>query len=274
MPIKLVAVDMDGTLLNEQKKITPRTQRAVRDAIAHGLDVVFCTGRPLCECDEAIAALPEVRYLVSSNGARIWDLHENRVLAEHCFAPERSLQLVERLLPFDGLVAVFTGTRITMRKDWETRIFDVFPPVIAAHTAKYHHPDEALLDYAAGKHGAVEKVFCIFVSEAERDRAWDAIRDIPSDIVVSAEDNLEVTEPGINKGAGLAELARLLGLAREEIMAVGDSRNDTSMLSYAGFPAAMGNADPKLKTLARLVLPTNEEDGVAWALDRLTAGTL
>ena len=274
MTIRLVAVDMDGTLLNEQKKVTPQTQRAVCDAIAHGLDVVFCTGRPLCECDEVIAALPEVRYLVSSNGARVWDLHENRVLIEHCFAPERSLQLVERLLPFDGLVAVFTGTRITMRKDWESRIFDTFSPVIAAHTAKYHHPDEALLDYAAGKHGAVEKIFCMFVSEAERDRAWDAIRDIPCDAVGSAEDNLEVTEPGVNKGVGLAELMAQLGLAREEVMAIGDSCNDVSMLSYAGLPAAMGNADPRLKAFAKLVLPSNEDDGVAWALDRLTVGTL
>lgn len=274
MTIRLVAVDMDGTLLNEQKKVTPQTQRAVRDAIAHGLDVAFCTGRTLCECDEVIAALPEVRYLISSNGARIWDLHESRVLIEHCFAPERSLQLVERLLRFDGMVATFTAGQITMRKDWESRIFDTFSPVIAAHTAKYYHADEELLDYAAGKHGAVEKIFCIFVTEAERDRAWNAIRDIPCDAVVSAEDNLEVTEPGVNKGAGLAELAERLGLARGEVMAIGDSCNDVSMLSYAGLPAAMGNADPRLKALAKLVLPTNEEGGVAWALDRLTVGTL
>ena len=65
-----------------------------------------------------------------------------------------------------------------------------------------------------------------------------------------------------------------LGLVPEEVMAIGDSGNDVSMLSYAGLPAAMGNADPQLKALAKLVLPTNEEDGVAWALDRLTAGTL
>ena len=114
----------------------------------------------------------------------------------------------------------------------------------------------------------------MFVSEAERDRAWDAVRDIPCDIVVSAADNLELTEPGVNKGASLAGLMERLGLVPEEVMAIGDSGNDVSMLSYAGLPAAMGNADPQLKALAKLVLPTNEEDGVAWALDRLTAGTL
>lgn len=274
MAIRLVAVDMDGTLLNEEKKVTSRTQRTVHGAIAHGLDVVFCTGRTLCECDEIIAALPEVRYLISSNGARVWDLHENRILTEHCFAPEHSLCLTERLLAFDGLIAVFTGTRITTCKGWEQRAFDVFTPVIARHTVKYYHPDEAQLDYAAGKHGAVEKIFCMFVSEAERDRAWDAVRDIPCDIVVSAADNLELTEPGVNKGTSLAGLMERLGLVPEEVMAIGDSGNDVSMLSYAGLPAAMGNADPQLKALAKLVLPTNEEDGVAWALDRLTAGTL
>ena len=111
-------------------------------------------------------------------------------------------------------------------------------------------------------------------AEAERDRAWDAVRDIPCDIVVSAADNLELTEPGVNKGASLAGLMERLGLVPEEVMAIGDSGNDAAMLDFAGVGVAMGNGEEALKQKADLIAPTNEEGGVADMLELAIKGEI
>lgn len=269
MTIKLVAVDMDGTLLTEDKKITERTRRAVRAATEQGLSVALSTGRTLPECADVRAFLPEVRYAVTSNGARVWDMWENRVLTEHCLTPECSRTLAERLIGFKGMLAAFSGGKISIQKEWEGQLSQVLVPVMVAHAERFYTPEPRYMEYAAGLHGAVEKFFCVFVSTQERDRAWDAIRDVDCEIVTSDVDNLELTAAGVNKGTGLSGLAAALGLSREEVMAIGDSGNDRTMLQYAGLPAAMGNAEPSIKALAKTVLPSNEEDGVAWALERL-----
>ena len=269
MTIKLVAVDMDGTLLTEDKRITERTRRAVRAATERGLAVALCTGRTLPECVDARALLPEVRYAVTSNGARVWDMWENRVLTERCLTPECSRTLAERLLAYRGMLAVLSGDRISIQKEWEGKLPQLFSPVMVRHIERFYTPEPRYMEYAAGLHGAVEKFYCVFVSTQERDRAWDAIRDVDCEIATSDVDNLELTATGVNKGAGLAGLAAALGLSREEVMAIGDSGNDLTMLQYAGLPAAMGNAEPAIKALAKTVLPSNEEDGVAWALERL-----
>ena len=274
MALRLIAVDMDGTLLNDEKRVTEETRRAVRRAAEAGFEIVFCTGRTLVELDDAMQALPEVRYAVCSSGGSLRDLHAGRVLHSCCFSPEMGRRLVERLLCFDGMVSVFAGGCACIQESWRERIFEVFPPILAQYNARYYAPKQNLTDYAAGKFGPVEKIFSIFVSEQERNRAWAAVRDIACEQAASTPDNLELNASGATKGNGLRRLAEMLGVRQEEVMAIGDSGNDRTMLEYAGVPAVVGNADPEIRALARLVLPSNEENGVAWALNRLLEGKL
>lgn len=274
MAVKLIAVDMDGTLLNDEKRVTEETSRALRRAVSAGFEVVFCTGRTLVELDDAMQALPEVRYAVCSSGGSIRDLHAGRVLHSCCFSPETGRMLVERLLRFDGMVAVFAGGRACIQESWRERIFEVFPPILAQYNARYYAPKPNLTDYAAGEFGPVEKIFSIFVSEQERNRAWDAVREVACEQAASTLDNLELNASGATKGNGLRRLSEMLGVRREEVLAIGDSGNDRTMLEYAGVPAVVGNADAEIRPLARLVLPTNEENGVAWALNKLLEGNL
>lgn len=268
----MVAVDLDGTLLNQKMQITEQTRRAVQRASAHGIEVVFCTGRTLVELDDAMQALPEVRYAISSSGASVRDLHTGQSLCSRCFTPQSGRLLVERLLQFDGMIAVFAGIHAYISEAWRTRIFDVFPPQLAQYNARYYTPIPDLLTYASGTYGAVEKIFGIFVSHEERERAWDCVRNFTCEQAVSSPENLELNATGATKGAALAWLVQHLGLKRDEVMAIGDSCNDRTMLEYAGVPAIVANADPQIHSLARCILPSNEENGVAWALDRLLDG--
>ena len=120
----------------------------------------------------------------------------------------------------------------------------------------------------------VEKLFLMFPSQEERDAAWDAVRGLPLYIAASAPVNLELTAAAANKGASLDALRRHLGLDRRQVMAIGDSGNDLRMLGYAAVPVVMANADDEIKSIAALVAPSNDEDGVAWVLDRLAEGEL
>ena len=85
---------------------------------------------------------------------------------------------------------------------------------------------------------------------------------------------IDITPPGVNKGTALLKAAAILGVRQEEVMAIGDSENDLRMLGYAAVPVVMANADDEIKSIAALVAPSNDEDGVAWVLDRLAEGEL
>ena len=120
----------------------------------------------------------------------------------------------------------------------------------------------------------MEKIFAVFLSREERDAAWKAIEGIPCESGDSAADNLELTPKGVDKGTGLARLAEMLGVARENVAAAGDSCNDLPMLAYAGAAVAMRNADPRLREKAKWIAPSNEENGAAWVLNKMMEGTL
>lgn len=274
MKKRLAAFDLDGTLLTGRKTITEQTREAVRRAIESGIQVAFCTGRTRLECVDVIEALPEVRYLVASSGARIWDLHENRVAAEDCFPPEISKALVDRLVRFHVLASVFTADRIAVQPEWRGQYAKHFDDVWAPHFERFYTPVDDYLNYAAGGHGAVEKIFAVFLSHEERDAAWKANEGIPCESGDSAADNLELTPKGVDKGTGLARLAEMLGVARENVAAAGDSCNDLPMLAYAGAAVAMRNADLRLREKAKWIAPSNEENGAAWVLNKMMEGAL
>ena len=120
----------------------------------------------------------------------------------------------------------------------------------------------------------VSKVHMFFRTTAERNAAWDALRGMDAFLCCSDAVDLEIMAQGVDKGTGLAQLARYLGLERSQIMAVGDSGNDLGMLQYAGVAAVMANGGDALRSLADVVAGSNEQDGVAGLLDDLTENRL
>ena len=172
------------------------------------------------------------------------------------------------------LASVFTVNRIAVQPEWRGQYAKHFDDVWAPHFERFYTPVDDYLNYAAGGHGAVEKIFAVFLSHEERDAAWKAIEGIPCESGDSAADNLELTPKGVDKGTGLARLAEMLGVARENVAAAGDSCNDLPMLAYAGAAVAMRNADPRLREKAKWIAPSNEENGAAWVLNKMMEGAL
>lgn len=272
MNIRLVAVDLDGTLLRNDKTLSPETVRAVARAAARGVETVFATGRTGIEFAHLLRRLPSVRYAVACTGASVLDCQTGR---EQVLAPLCAPTLAEawrRLRPFDMLFEVFQAGRIIvdlskmpLLDDYMAASRSPGPPGTRTGRPDF---DRWLQTQSA----PAAKVHMFFRDTPTRDAAWDALRGLDAFVCCSNDADLEIMAPGVHKGTGLSWLARRLGLSPLEIVAVGDSGNDLGMLEYAGVAAVMGNGAAALRARADLVLPDNQHDGVAWLLRRLADG--
>ena len=274
MDIRLIAVDLDGTLLKNDKTLSPATVGAVARAAQAGVEVAFATGRVLCEFEDLLAQLPDVRYAVTCTGAQVLDCRTGRELFFSPLPNRQVREVWQRLRTFDVLFEVFQGFSIFVPADRHRRI-DLFEAVSGNHTLHCtRQPVEDFDGWIAALEAPVTKIHMFFLDPEQRDAAWDRIRDL--DVYSCASDpvDLEIMAQGVDKGIGLSHLADYLALDRTQVMAVGDSGNDLGMLKYAGIRAVMANGNEDLKSLAHIIADTNEHDGVARLLDDLTAGAL
>lgn len=274
MGVKLVAADLDGTLLRDDKLASDRTAASVERAIAHGVEVVLATGEMPVEFQGLLQKIPSLRYAVACTGACVLDCRSGEVLASDPLPAPVLRELWMRLRRFDMLFEVFQDGVIWVDGGKAARS--------AAYMAPSRHPGlpstrtgKADFDrWLSGMDRPADKVHIFFLDKATRDAAWDAARGLDAYICCADEVDLEIMAAGVDKGTGLRRLAEHLGLRRDEILAVGDSGNDLAMLEYAGLHAVMANGDADLIAGADIVADTNENDGVAQLLDELVAGRL
>ena len=269
MSIKLVAVDLDGTLLNERGVVSEATKAAIDRAQSRGVIVAFCTGRTLAESRPVIASLPQVRYAVTTTCGRILNLHTGEYLGGVRLEPDLARSLAERLREHPAFFAVMADGEVYS----DEANFAYATPIFSESWHMYHRSSYTIVDdvqeLLKNRTEPVEKLFFIFRDRESRDAAWPCVQDAPCYVACSGSNNIELTAIGADKGVGLKILAEHLGIAREETCACGDNINDLEMLQYAGLAVAMGNATPDTKKHADVIAPSNREDGVAWVLDHL-----
>ena len=288
-PVRLAALDLDGTLLNHSGQVTPRTRQALADAVAHGVAVVAATGRPLANLPPVVAQLPGLRYAITSNGAAVWDLGRDplgAVYSRYANAAQRRTSqpvcLVRRLMPVETAREVFG---IFMEYDGGMSVFSDGYSIkeqsgvdfMAARMARMcstetRQPNDGRflvvrdLNEWMSRHAAeVEKQCLFFADPAQVPQALARFRAVPGiEVVQGAPENLEVTAAGVDKGSALLALADHLGIPQANTLAVGDSENDRAMLEKAGIAAVMANGMPQIKALADLVSQADcDHDGVA-----------
>lgn len=272
MAIKLIATDVDGTLLNNDKALTPATVDALKAAADRGIQIVISTGRLLSEFLDLVEALPMMRYTVTCTGAQIIDLQTGRDIFRHGFNGDEIRTIYKRFEGLDALVQIFSDHDGKIHDDAvrmgyvEKYCGEALAPLLrATHVAE---PD--LDGFVASYEGVSNKVHVFFPGPDVKAAAMERLRDLPVLLMESAPNDLEIIPPGIDKGVGLQKLAEYLGLDASEVMALGDGGNDAAMLAYAGLGVAMQNASDEAKAAADWVLDeTNDEDGVAKAVWRV-----
>lgn len=263
--IKLLAIDMDGTCLDSRKRVSGETLRALEDAARQGVEVVPTTGRALTCLPHQIDGQPFYRYAISSNGARATDVRSGEVLFQRLMPQEQALELLKRCdLPAVGASAHIRDEFLLQgRALWRMgRI------VYGRQDASRARAVPSLEALVRAHSDGVEEMQFFFLGPRARSRVEDALADVEGVSTSYGGNYVEICGAGASKGAALTELAQHLGIAREEIACIGDSENDLSMFDSAGLRFAVGNAVPQLKERASIVLPDNDDNGVAAAIER------
>ncbi|MBV4367536.1 sugar-phosphatase [Erwinia phyllosphaerae] len=266
MAIKLIAIDMDGTLLNPQHEVTPGVKRAIQAARDKGVAIVLATGRPFIGIQRYLEELDlqqEGQYCITNNGALVQQAATGDCVAESTLNYDDYLY-VEKLARELGVhfQALTKSLLFTPNKDISE--YTVHEASLTGMPLRYRAVEEM------DKSATFPKVMMIDPPE----KLDEAITRIPQEahdrytIMKSSPYFLEILSKDVNKGAGVKALAERLGLSRDEVMAIGDQENDLAMLEFAGTGVAMGNGIDAVKAAAQFVTKTNTEDGVAHAIEK------
>lgn len=266
MKYRLLALDLDGTLLNSKKEITPETRKALAWVKERGIYVVLSTGRIVGEAAEFAREIVCDDHMVTAGGAAIATASDERILESWAMPCEVGAQAVAAVQDLPVRVMIYVGDKIFINP-FSDQDF------VVNYRVEGFHANKVVLEDIAGairqRNLDVTKVYAIGAQE-DLEKALQTIRLLPHvTITNSGADNFEVMPEGVDKGMALVRLGQMLGVAPEEMVAIGDSDNDAAMLRAVGMPVAMGNADPALKALAQYVTADCDHDGVAQAVYHL-----
>ena len=351
-PIKFIASDVDGTLVNDAKAIPEDAIEAIRAARESGIRVAIASGRAWNEMNDVIEKLPCLRYFMCTNGAYVMDKDENRGLFHVNFDKEQALYLLRKLLTYGVYVEAYVKDQIfgmyppsrcitperlsacaseckATNKKGSNSLMDNHLPSSINHpqfgVTDEHLPGETHDHYALAESDEAakatmseceveqsnfffrpnirpfilatrtmvcdllahmesldegpEKIQIFYGDEPMRQRILQDLRDEYQglshdgtgrerfyDVLLSSEGNLEFVLPHTTKGTAVEALAKHWGFSPDEVMTLGDSENDLSMLRFAGAGVAMGNAKPNIKEAARYETTDNNHHGVAKAI--------
>ncbi|GBC80991.1 Sugar phosphatase YidA [bacterium HR10] len=274
--VKLVAVDIDGTLLTSARVISPATRAAIRDVLDRGVRVVLVTGRSFPHARPFAEELGLTTPLILHNGALMKDV-AGRIFAAYRLPSETTRELIRRARAHRMGLVCFDD-----RDGEDHAVIEPIAPEneqLLRYVSQWRHPPEVvpdLLRYADHAVLALTTVdrwararrFAEVIGEEFRGRVRVWRTEYPQrDMAL-----LDFVSPECSKARALDHLARRWGIAPSEIMVVGDNRNDAEMFAYAGLGVVMGNAEEELKALGDYVTGTNDEDGLAQALRRFVLG--
>lgn len=270
--IRLIALDLDGTLLDKDHESLSEANRAALTATAaRGIEIVVATGRSVSAVAPPVLALPFIRYFITCNGSAITD-REGHVLRQAPLAPPVVEGLLERLTADPRYVVQLCADQrmIVSHRDWERREELHIP---SYHLRTFTQGNGLIVDdlcqYAEKPGIHVEKVNLPYLPPEEKEsiRAWvQEAYGSKTRMVSTLECNLEINDRIASKGWGLLQICDILHLSPKNCMAFGDADNDIEMLQNAGIGVAMGNAIEPLKAVADYITAPNGEDGVATAI--------
>ena len=263
---RLIAFDMDGTLLDSEKRISPALVRGIRKAAADGFEVVLSTGRCIPELNWFFPLVPEVRYVISVSGALGFDAWERCPGYERTIPEAYIRRIIAATKGRDILIHILHWKETIMQTDKECCVGEYgLGPYQSLYDQIILTVDDLPSFYNAAPFRP-EKINLSHRTLEERQITYEMLADLPMEMVDSEQTTLEFSMRGTTKGTGLLELCRYLDITPAETIAVGDADNDLDILQTAGFAVAMGNANERVKQIADAVVGDNDHDGALEAL--------
>ncbi|MHC1682058.1 MAG: Cof-type HAD-IIB family hydrolase [Clostridiaceae bacterium] len=272
MEYKLVCIDMDGTLLNSKHKITETTKKVLQKAHDLGVHIVISTGRVYVNAESYSNLIGVKSPVIASNGAFVKEKDRDEAIFKGYLSEELSLKLLKIFYKYKVAPSFSTPEKV-----YTNDIFMVL--FIFFMKLRGKMKDEFNMDFIKSRNHwdeviAKEKgnlIKCEVMNKNEEKlrlvrKELEKIEEI--EIASSSKHNIEITCKGVSKGSAVKKLAEFYNINEEEIIAIGDSENDLSMIEYAGLGIAMGNAIEKVKEKANFITDSNDNEGVANAIKK------
>ena len=268
--ITMIALDIDGTTLNSKKELTERTRKALENAIAKGVHVVFSTGRSYNSLSEAIKSLNGVSYVITSNGAHINEFSTGKAIYNDYVYPANVEKVIELVEKYDIGIEVFIDGQAYI--DAET-YHDIEKNGCEYRNAEYvlwsREPVEDIKKLMLENRNTIENVNFCFDNEEKYNKAKPEICAIEkASITASFRNSLELGGENTSKRTALIELMKMLNVEKDQLMCCGDASNDIPMIELAGIGVAMGNAWDEVKEKADFVTESCDDDGVGIAVEK------
>lgn len=269
MSIKLIATDLDGTLMSpDHITVSKFTVSTLEEAHSCGVKIAIATGRPLVLTDSVIEQVPFTDYVIYANGAGIYDRNSCKTIYSDVIPNKTAVEVINCFLN----KKVFFEIYINGKSHYQADRIEYFENnselpqefIEQIETTMDAHND--LIEYLGNK--SIEKITLYSVEDYQYNEYTAIMNKYNLTTAVSFDGCLEGTSPTANKGAAVENLSKLLSLTADEVMCFGDAGNDIQMLEYAGFSFAMGNASDECKAAAKFTALSNAEDGLANAVKK------
>lgn len=264
---KLIAVDLDGTLLNSDKLISERNKASLFKTRQSGIEVVICSGRFI---NTVITYSKECggKYVIACNGALTYDLSASRVLRHVAIRSSDILKVIELLDHSEISYNIFDRDKLIIRsKSIESNYYVMNNPKVPKHLRVDYtivNDLKAVLDMIEA---TKIEIYSTNLDHLKKVRMLiNSVDGINT--TSSGADSFDVVSSGVSKGSALEILVSSLNICRDDVIAIGDNENDNTMIQYASLGIAMGNGTMGIKKIADFITDTNDNDGVAKAIDR------
>lgn len=270
MKYKMIAMDMDGTLLTTDKKVSKYSKAVLQRASDMGVKLVVCTGRIFKSAKSFAKIIGTKAPIVASNGAYIREKDRDEVIYSKPLKRNEIYKIIDISKEYDFCPQVFTSDTIFSEKlIHSAKSYTIWNESLLEKDRINIHITDDIYSIIDENLGGILKVFVV---SNEEDKLLSFRKDLKSygdfSIVSSFKNNAEIMSEGISKGNAVNILAEYFNIPKDEVVCFGDGENDISMIKYAGLGIAMNNAIDELKEIADYITDTNDNDGVAKAIEK------
>lgn len=270
--IRCVALDLDGTTLNSQGKLSERTRQAIQAALERRIHVIVASGRPVSSLPEEVVGIPGIRYAVTSNGAVVRDLETGEILREYKLTPEAAEEILKLTEGMDVAYETFiAGIPYAQASYVADPVRYGAAATAVSYVRRTRKPVEDIRGFIRRHKEELDSIDVVI--REGKEALWKKLETQVEDIYVtsSVPQLLEISYKEAGKASGVRFLLGRLKIAREHLAAFGDGDNDSGMLRLAGVGVAVANAVPGCLAAADRITGSNDEDGVAAELERILA---
>ena len=268
MKYKLLAFDMDGTLLTSDKKITPATVAKLDELSRRGVYVVVSTGRGLAELSDYKNDFQSVNYGILISGGIVYDFFNKKTLAIHPVDEDLNLKIIDAGLDEGAMIHLLTlKNSVASQKDisqMKNFKMEIYQPMFEKICTRC----DDFKKFIRENPGEVLKVNLYHTSIESRNKNLERLKNFDLQLVFTEKTNVEASPKNITKGSGLIELCNILKISVDECVAIGDGFNDLEILQTAGVGVAMGNASEEIKKIADFVTDDNDNEGILKAINK------